>query len=136
MKRYGQQHCNLLNDSSATFDNRLAATYYDAEWIYYRVSDYTRDSTWINCAQAAERIYRDQYVLPANGVVPGYWNFTHGLAEDFIRSGDDSSRRTELLLSKNAAFNPDSTPLAWTVDSTASRAVSYTHLTLPTILRV
>lgn len=125
MKRFGRQHCSLLNDGSASFDNRLAATYYDAEWIYYRVGDYTGDTSWRDCARAAEKIYRDQYVLPANGEVPGYWNFSHGLAQDFLRTRDDTSRTAVSLLAHNASFAPDSTPLAWTVDSTASREVAY-----------
>lgn len=126
MKSYGATHCQLLKNSGATFDTLLAATYYDAEWVYYRIGDYTGDPSWYSCATAAEAVYRDRYVIPNNGAVPGYWNFTHGLALDFIRNGDSTSKNAVNLLATNAAYARDTTALSETVSADFSREVAYT----------
>lgn len=126
MRTYGAQHCQTLQGGSANFDTKLLWTYYDAEWVYYQIGDYTGDSSWYSCARAAEAVYRDQYTLPNNGAVPGYWNFTHGLLEDFLRTGDSASRDALIKLSQNAAFAPDSTPLSSTQSVDLSREVAYT----------
>ncbi len=125
MLQYGRQHCQTLQ-SSSNFDLKLNATYYDAEWVYYQIADYTRDSSWHNCARAAEVVYRDQYAKPANGGVPGYWNFTHGLAEDYLRTDDAQSRAALVAIAHNAAYAPDSTPLSYSQHCDYSREVAYT----------
>ena len=112
--------------SSRTFDQNLADTYYDAQWVYYQIGDYTHDTSWYACAEKAEKVYRDQYVVPANGQVPGYWNFSHGLAQSWLRTGDTASKAAAISLAQNASFAPDTTPLAWTVDQASSREVAYT----------
>ena len=125
MTQYGAQHCRTLQDGGS-FDAKLAATYYDAEWVFYQIGDYTGDSSWYRCARAAEAVYRDQYVSPNGGAVPGYWNFTHGLTEDALRSGDAASRSAVIALSTSAAYAPDATPLAWTQSADYSRETAYT----------
>jgi hypothetical protein len=125
MLQFGQTHCAKLKDTSISFDTRLSNTYYDAEWVYYQIADYTGDPFWNTCAQAAEAVYRDGYLLKSNGNVPGYWLFTHGLVEDYFRTGDVTSKNAEILASKMAAYAPDTTPLAWTADDTMSREVAY-----------
>lgn len=125
MTTYGRQHCEELRNSSFSAEELLAGTYYDAEWVFYQIGDYTRDSYWYNCAQVAEAIYREDYVVPYSGIVPGYWNFTHGVAEDYRRTGDLASRNAVVALSENASYAPDWTPLEWTADATLSREVAY-----------
>lgn len=125
MIQYGRQHCETLGNSSASDDERLGTTYYDVQWIYFQIADYTGDDFWITCAQRAEGIYRDGYVADWSGRVPGYWNFTHGLLEDFRRTGDLESRAAVIELSHMAAFTADETPLEWTVDVETSREVAY-----------
>lgn len=125
MLTYGAKHCAGFSDPSRTFDEKLAASYYDAEWVYYQIGDYTGDSYWYGCAQAAEKIYRDQYVIPNGGLVPGYWNFSHGLMHDYLHTGDESSKAAAILLAEQGAYARDSTPLDWTIDSTLSREVAY-----------
>lgn len=125
MLSYGAQHCANYTSGSMTFDQKLASTYYDAEWVFYQIADYTRDSSWNTCAARAEGVYRDQYVVPNNGAVPGYWNFSHGLMQDYLRTGDAASKSAAVSLSKNAAYSPDATPLAWTVSADYSREVAY-----------
>ncbi len=116
MRTYGSMHCVL---------GTLSDVYYDAIRVYYQIADYTRDPSWVTCSQLARTIYRDQYVLPNNGVVPGYWNFTHGLAMDYLRSGDAQSKNAVILLSQNAAYASDTTPIDLTVSADLSREVAY-----------
>lgn len=125
MQQWGDTHCRRLQDGTLRGDPALAATYYDAQWVFYRIADYTNDPRWLSCAQAAERVYRDEYVLPADGRVPGYWNFSHGLTRDYLSTGDEVSKRAALLLASNAAFAVDSTPLSSTQDVEQSREVAY-----------
>jgi hypothetical protein len=126
MLQYGQSNCSLLQNGSQNFDTKLLATYYDAQLVFYQIADYTGDNSWLACAEAAEAIYRDQYVLPSNGLVPGYWNFSHGLLESYMRTGDTSSFEALRLMSQNAAFAVDSTPLSSTAHVDYSREVAYT----------
>jgi hypothetical protein len=126
MKTYGATHCaELATTSPLTDEERLTATQYDPEWVFYQIADYTGDSSWRTCADRAEVIYRDLYVLPNNGMVPAHMNFTLGLARDYLSTNDVISKNSVLLISTNAAYTPDSTPLSWTIDSTMSREVAY-----------
>lgn len=126
MVQYGRVHCDNLSASSPlTEDERLTATQYDAEWVFYQIGEYTNDESWRECARRAEVVYRDHYVLPNNGLVPGYWNFTEGLTRDYLSTGDAASKYAVVLLSKNAAYAADYTPLSWTVDASMSREVAY-----------
>ena len=125
MLQYGQQHCTQLGNTSLTSDARLALTYYDAQWVFQQMAGYTANPSWLDCANAARSIYRDQYVLIYDGRTPGYWNFTFGLAADYITTNNQTSKGALLLLAHNASYAVDSTPLAWTQDSTLSREVAY-----------
>ncbi len=125
MRSSGLETCQALKRSGASFDESLGATYYDAEWVFYQIADYLGDPTWHECAAAAERIYRDRYVIPNNGAIPGFWNFSRGLVEDYLRTGDESSRKAALLIARNGAFARDSTRVEETIDSTMSREVAY-----------
>lgn len=106
-------------------EQALADVYYDAERVFFQIADYTGDRSWETCAQRAEAIYRDRYVLPNGGAVPGHWNFTRGLATDYLRNKDDVSKRAVVLLAENAAFARDGTPLPWTAPASHSREVAY-----------
>lgn len=116
MTTYGQQHCIL-----GTLDH----TYYDAERVYYQIAAYTGNTAvWQACAGLAEQVYRDGYVLPNNGSVPGYWNFPAGMRLDYERTGDLASKDGVVLLSQNAAYAHDR-PLEWTASADLSREVAY-----------
>ena len=83
----------------------LDATYYDGESVFYQIADYTGDLSWLACADKAEKLYRDGYVFPNNGNVPGYWNFTRGLTTDALRTGDTRSAQAVHLLATNGALH-------------------------------
>ena len=124
MITFGQQHANALSGLSG--DAALDATYYDAARVFYQIADYTHDPSWLAAAHESTIIYRDQSVLPNNGAVPGYWNFTGGLLLDYQHTGDVRSKDAIILLSNNADFAGDSTTLEWTVSTVQSREVAYT----------
>ena len=125
MLEFGRMHCETLADTSISADHRLGTTYYDAQWVFYQIADYTGDASWRSCAQHAERAYRDGYVAEWDGRVAGYWNFTHGLLEDFVRTGDSTSRSALIQISESASYAADPTPLEWTVSADLSREVAY-----------
>lgn len=125
MRTFGQEHCKEIDDSSRSFDERLSATYYDAILVYQLIGEYTSDSSWVACASAAKEIYRDKYVLANDGKVPGYWNFTEGLTLNFEKRKDIASKNAAILLSTQAAFAAESTPLTSTQDALLSREVAY-----------
>src|SRR3989338_3664501 len=125
MTTYGQQWCDYLSNSGYTFNEKLDSTYYDGIRVYHQIADYTGNVSWNSCATLARNIYRDGYVLPNNGQVPGYWNFTHGLTMDFLKTGEDQSKNAAILLSQNAAYAGDGTSLAWTQGTNRSREVAY-----------
>lgn len=125
MLHFGNIHCQNLKNQSLNQEALLAATYYDAEWVFYQIGDYTGDPKWYECAQAAENIYGSAYVLRNNGNIPGYWNFTHGLTRDYLSTGDTNARSAALLLARTAAFASDATPASSTVSAEYSRETAY-----------
>ena len=125
MLSYGRTHCQSSGNPNIGFDERLAASYYDAEWVFYRIGDYTNDQSWYACAQLAEATYGNNYVQTNNGAVPGYWNFSHGLTRNFLSTGNATSRQSAILLAENASYAPDWTPLSWTANANMSREVAY-----------
>jgi hypothetical protein len=128
MMTYGRRHCTAAFGSNLTSDQRLAHTYYDAVRVFYQIADYTGDSTWNACALKARAIYRDAYVLPNKGGVPGYWNFTTGLRMDWERTGDSLSKQAVTALATRAAFAADWTNVASLHDTSVSREVAYAIL--------
>ena len=137
MQNFGESLCNNLG-SYTGFDqygnpNGLNEIYYDGESVFYRIAEYNtvNAASWRQCAQHAERIYRDRYVLNAQncngGYCPGFWNFTEGLRRDFLFTGDLTSKQAAIALSRNAAFARDNTSED-TSQGQYMREVAYTIL--------
>ena len=123
MLTYGQKACTT-QASAKTDDEQLGSTYYDATRVYEQIADFTGQAGWEDCAEKAKAIYRG-YVLRNGGKVPGYWNFTTGFRMDWERNGDALSKQAGILLSQNAAFCSDTTPLDWTAPAHVSRETAY-----------
>src|SRR5262249_49274141 len=75
----------------------------------------------------AQAVYRDAYVIPNNGTVPGYWDFPHGAYQNYVRTGDTISGTVVRLLSANAAYGTSSTDQSGMISAASSREVAY-HL--------
>ena len=125
MIRLGTKYGDALADSRGPIDPLLGATYYDAQRVFYQIGDYTGDRRWSTYAERAMAVYRDRYVLPNKGAIPGYWIFPHGLAMHYRRTQDPKSREAVVRLSLHAAFAADSTPEGYTRDVATSRETAY-----------
>lgn len=127
MNTYGDTACNNLKNM--TGDTRLNETYYDGTWVFYRLKDYAKTRVakqkWQKCADLAEAAYRDYYIVPNNGAIPGYWLFPYGLWEDYKRTKDLTSRTAIKLLGDNGLYCQDWAPLNLTEGYDFSREVAY-----------
>lgn len=103
MLTYGAQNCSRLSSTTINDDN-LLAVYYDWQRIAFQIYDYTHDSQWLTCATYSRLHYRDAYVVANGGSIPGYWTFGKGLAEDFRRNGNTTSKNTLNLMAANASY--------------------------------
>jgi hypothetical protein len=124
MTEWGTNHCNattIMNNSS----HEGGVWYYDGERVYFQIADYTGDPKWNACAVYVKAMYRDTYVIPNSGKVPGWRNFTHGLAMDYLRNGDAQSKNAALLLSDNASYASNLTPFFYVIGAGASRETAY-----------
>ncbi len=119
---HGQQIVDLQDD--VDINPPLARTYYDAARVHYQIADYIGDPYFLTYAQAAVHVYRDRYVLPNDGGVPGYWKFTEGLRMDFDRTGHPASQDAVVRLS-NRAWAQDTQPLEWSESEGLSREIAY-----------
>jgi len=127
MLSFGQVHCASVTQL-LSLEQLFWAIEYDAGRVYYQIADYTGDPFWSTCGQLAEAVYRDQYVLPINGGAAGHVNYTTGLRMDYRHTGQVASQQAAVLLSQNAAYAKDGTPLEWTRSADFSREVAFAVL--------
>jgi len=107
----------------------LGHIYYDMPRVMYQIADYTEaPEPWNTYAKRALVYFRDVYVLPNNGAVPGYENFTHGLRMDFERTGDVVSKDAAIRLSHEAMYAADWTDPNYVTHHSKSREVAYAIL--------
>ncbi len=66
MLQYGKQHC-------------VGDYYYDGARVFYQIAEYTKDASWITCAEQAVVAYRDQYLVPNKYGAAGWMIFPRGL---------------------------------------------------------
>jgi hypothetical protein len=142
MASAGRPRCEHLKAQIKAQDwqGALASTYYDAQGVYLSVARALGDPTgyWKGCADAASSQYRGTppgynepkdggtgYVLRVNGHVPGYWNFTDGLAMSYAATKAPLDLQAIDVLHKNAAYCAGSTQPAWTAGLEKIREVAY-----------
>ncbi|MCA1990829.1 MAG: hypothetical protein LDL41_02110 [Coleofasciculus sp. S288] len=134
MTDFGQRLYDSLSNPENTFDFELdPTTYYDAEWVFYQIADYTGDNRFFDYAEELGSIYQ-AYVFDNSGAVPGYRNFSHGLTLRYLQTGDEDARDAARLLSRNAAIARD--PINAQIDQNdetasyqRSREVAYAIMT-------
>lgn len=122
--RFGAVHRTKVDDPALNFDTKLAASYYDSSLVYNQLATYLNDPTYYDYAEKWARFFAEQYALPANGNIPGFWNFTTGMRRAYERSGTPSLKAAVIAISQNGAYVRDST----TEDTTStllSREVAY-----------
>lgn len=128
MIEWGIVHGDYL-DTNPSIDEKLNHVYYDMGRVMYQIADYTETpEPWETYAAKALAWYRDLYVVPNNGAVPGYQNFTTGLRLDFERTGDVRSKDAAIVLSHNAMYAADWTEPASVAHHCRSREVAYAIL--------
>ena len=128
LRQRGRQLGNKFESGALSTLNALPrAWYYDSQRVFLQAATYfgDADGAWMDYAQAAERAY-EAYIQPGYGM-PGYERFPHGLAMDYMRTGDTNSRTTLRKLRDEGPFaNVRSSPYAdsWYQQS-ASREIAY-----------
>ena len=130
MEEYGRRHGEyLLTHPDDTPDQKLGFVYYDMARVMYQIADYTGEpEPWNTYAKEAMRWFRDTYIIPNAGGVPGYYNFTHGLRMDYERTGDALSKEWAITLSSTASFASDATDRTYIVSHGTSREIAYAIL--------
>jgi len=127
MRSYGGAHCDRATIlANSTWEGSV--WYYDGERVYYQIADYTRDPSWAACARYVEEMYRDTYVLPNNGALPGWRLFTRGMTLDYQKTGDEASRTGAIAISLNAAFAAPNSFLPYAISAYSSREIAYSIL--------
>jgi hypothetical protein len=101
MVTLGAKWCNPTEVYS--FADESTVWFYDGARVYFQIADYTRDIKWQACALNIARQYRD-YVLKANGRLPGWRLHPHGLLMAWKRTGDASYRTALDLLARNGNY--------------------------------
>ncbi|WP_447978845.1 hypothetical protein [Candidatus Nitrospira bockiana] len=112
MQVYGQKFC------------RSGDNYYDAARVYYQIGDYTGQSDWNACAEAALKAYRDGYLKPNQYKAAGWMIFPHGLLMHYERTKDEDSKQALIEMAGRAAFARHE-PTEWLKKIDRSREVAY-----------
>lgn len=126
MLSYGDTHGDyfIANHASST-DAALQATYYDSEWVFYKIAEYTGDNNWLAVADAAHEIYA-RYITANNGALPGFWKFPYGLGERYSRTSDNAVKTLINAIANNGAYSSDTTPMEYLVGTDRVRETAYT----------
>jgi hypothetical protein len=111
MLEWAPVHCDRLDGAPEVGDpaleEYLARVDYDAQRVFLQIAKHTGDSQWASCAQKAESVYRDRFVMPEQGGVVAYWNMSDGLAMDAVDNADTTSAEAVRLLALNGDFCTD-----------------------------
>jgi hypothetical protein len=124
MITYGRKWCDL---PMSMWEGSV--WYYDGQRVYYNIADYTRNQSWYACAQTVETLYKG-FVVQTNGSFQGWRYFPHGLYEDYIRNGDQSSKDAVLMMANGNSYTLDRSNPIDSVDFTLSRETAYALNTL------
>jgi hypothetical protein len=114
MITYGKKWGEFIGDSSNKTSQRRDAIYYDAQWVFQQIAEYTgQPEPWLTYARNAEQVYRDGYLAPNNFKVPGYWRFPHGLLGDYLANGDTTIEQIRRVRDNPAFSDPDTSSFSW-----------------------
>lgn len=111
---------NTLDSQSA----RLSAQYYDAQWVFLRIAQYTgKKDPWQGYAEAAQETYK-RYLDENDFQVAGYRKFPHGLYADWKLNGDKKAREDLLRMREDGSFSDPAGMKGWFAQR-RSREVAY-----------
>jgi hypothetical protein len=102
--------------------------YYDGTRASYQIADATGDARMIECAKKVDAVYRP-YVITANGAIPAWRVFPHGLLQTYKRTGDTTAKDAVLALYRNSGFSrPTLNPSVTTEQSREVAFAISTHI--------
>ncbi|QEG36036.1 hypothetical protein [Bythopirellula goksoeyrii] len=105
-KKWGEY---LNPENGHSVDERLGAQYYDSQWVFYQIADYTGNrEPWYTYASYARQIYFDEYLIPNEFRAQGYRRFPEGLYQDFRRGGKITIESLRLIRDMPAFSTVDS----------------------------
>lgn len=98
----------------ATIDNIINCGQYEP-WQGFRslAQHIGGNATLETAARMSGDAYRDGYVLPNSGGLPGYRNYTIGWKNDWLINAEADSKLAVIQLSENATFSADTTPWSY-----------------------
>jgi hypothetical protein len=103
--------------------------YYDGEWVYFQIADYTGNPKFIEYAHNCQETYRG-HVFAENGKLPGHRIHSHGLYEDYKRFKDEKSKEALMLLVTMPIWAPGHPIDGGAPDSGACREDAYMLMTM------
>lgn len=135
MNDYGRKFCNeqeIRDDVLPTprVPDR-GSWYYDGTWVYQNFATFTKDPSWLTCADYVANTYRtwvNSLTLINDDYRPlGGWRlFPIGLYRHHLRTNQDEDKQAILRMATKSAFMSSWTnSLEWLVPCSASREVAY-----------
>ncbi len=94
MIKYGEAH---KDERASGIMPEQFVYYYDGEWVFFQIADYTKNPKFIEYAHNCQETYRG-HVFAESGKLPGHRIFPHGLYEDYKRFKDEKSKEALMLL--------------------------------------
>jgi hypothetical protein len=99
--------------------------YYDGARVFYQIADYSHNHSWDQYAQNVLHMYRDQYVLPAQGKIGGWRVFAEGLAMDYLRTHNPLSKQALDFLVTNSPYAAPLAPVSYYISPASLRENAY-----------
>lgn len=105
MTVWGQLLIDSYDDAGVNDDEAQLNSYYDAINTFYNIKDYTGAAAWVTTgAPKAYAALVTYYMIPGGYVVPGYWNFTTGLAKMWLVDANATAQNDVVQLSTLASY--------------------------------
>jgi hypothetical protein len=108
MTEWGQYLMDSYDEPSIGDELAQVNSYYDAINTFYNIKNYTGAPDWVTTGvPKAYYALVTYYMIPAGYVVPGYWNFTTGLAQMWLDDGNATAQNDVVQLSTLASYSKE-----------------------------
>ncbi|MEM9446444.1 MAG: hypothetical protein AAGA18_13955 [Verrucomicrobiota bacterium] len=128
-KIHGEQAKIYADDPNNDFNEDLRHVYYDGEFAFAQIAEYTGDSSWYIFAERAGSI-NEAYIQASSGGTQGFRAFSHGLVDRYERTGDVGAKDALVLMAQNGGWTRSGAPDSYSEDAAFSREVAYGIQTL------